>query len=146
MHFYCRLTVDRATVPLPTLWLPAVPSRSEMLQVYVHRLRKYLGAYLVHLKGKVDAIVFSAGIGENSALIREGMVADLEVSGPLRGVAAASCQSTRFPSRMCGSTLTGCGLDLVSIVPAWLSHDAVMSQHLADLISRVTPIYLLNLH
>ena len=48
-------------------------------QVFVHRLRKYLGAYLVHLKGRVDAIVWSAGIGENSALIRGLAMADLEV-------------------------------------------------------------------
>ena len=31
------------------------------LQVYLRRIRKYLGAYLVHLGGRVDAIVFSAG-------------------------------------------------------------------------------------
>ncbi|KDD75494.1 acetate kinase [Helicosporidium sp. ATCC 50920] len=41
------------------------------LDVYVHRLRKYLGAYVLQLDGKLDAIVFSAGIGENSAVVRE---------------------------------------------------------------------------
>lgn len=30
-------------------------------QVYLRRIRKFLGAYLVHLGGRVDAIVFSAG-------------------------------------------------------------------------------------
>ncbi len=30
-------------------------------QVYVRRVRKYLGAYFMHLGGQVDAIVFSAG-------------------------------------------------------------------------------------
>eukprot|EP00897_Mesotaenium_endlicherianum_P010646 jgi/Mesen1/960/ME000012S00512 len=40
------------------------------LDVYVHRLRKYVGAYLVHLRGEVDAIVFSGGVGERSAYIR----------------------------------------------------------------------------
>ena len=49
------------------------------LQVFVHRVRKYLGAYLVHLKGKVDAIVFSAGLGENSAYIRQHVLSDLQV-------------------------------------------------------------------
>ena len=48
-------------------------------QVFVHRMRKYLGAYLVHLKGKVDAIVFSAGLGENSAYTRQKALSDLEV-------------------------------------------------------------------
>ena len=49
-------------------------------QVFIHRIRKYLGAYLVHLHGKVDAIVFSAGLGENSALVREESLRNLEVS------------------------------------------------------------------
>lgn len=31
-------------------------------QVFIHRLRKYLGAYLIQLEGKTDAIVFSAGM------------------------------------------------------------------------------------
>ncbi|KAL3685518.1 hypothetical protein R1sor_003540 [Riccia sorocarpa] len=45
------------------------------LQVFVHRIRKYLGAYLVELGGEVDALVFSAGIGEASGYIR-GMVCE----------------------------------------------------------------------
>lgn len=39
--------------------------------VFVHRVRKYLGAYMVLLGGDVDAIVFSAGIGEHSARVRQ---------------------------------------------------------------------------
>jgi acetate kinase len=39
------------------------------LQVFSHRLRKYIGAYAA-VMGGVDAIVFTGGIGENSALIR----------------------------------------------------------------------------
>lgn len=41
------------------------------LDVFVHRVRRYLGAYFVNLNGEVDAIVFSAGIGERSAPVRE---------------------------------------------------------------------------
>lgn len=40
------------------------------IQVFAHRLRKYIGAYAA-LMGGVDAIIFTGGIGENSALIRE---------------------------------------------------------------------------
>jgi acetate kinase len=47
------------------------------IDVFVHRLRKYIGAYTAVLGG-ADAIVFSGGIGENSALVRsrvcEGMI------------------------------------------------------------------------
>jgi acetate kinase len=37
--------------------------------VYIHRLRKYIGAYCAVL-GRVDAVVFTAGIGENAAAVR----------------------------------------------------------------------------
>lgn len=49
------------------------------VQVYVHRLRRYLGAYLLQL-GHVDAIIFSAGVGENSPEIRRLALADLQVA------------------------------------------------------------------
>jgi acetate kinase len=39
------------------------------IQVFTHRLRKYIGAYAAAMGG-VDAIVFTGGIGENSAEIR----------------------------------------------------------------------------
>lgn len=51
------------------------------VDVYVRRVRKYLGAYFMHLGGKVDAIVFSAGIGENSAPMRREMTRDMEFAG-----------------------------------------------------------------
>lgn len=40
------------------------------LDVFVNRVKKYIGAYTV-LMGHVDAIVFTAGIGENSVEIRD---------------------------------------------------------------------------
>ena len=49
------------------------------MQVYVHRIRKYIGAHMVQLKGKVDAIVMSAGVGENSPSVCKLLLADLEV-------------------------------------------------------------------
>jgi acetate kinase len=50
------------------------------LEVYVYRIRKYVGAYAAVL-GRVDAIVFTAGVGENSPDIRERVCAGLEVLG-----------------------------------------------------------------
>ena len=46
------------------------------LEVFVGAARQYLGAYLVELGG-ADAIVFTGGIGENSAAIRTGICRDL---------------------------------------------------------------------
>lgn len=51
--------------------------RAELARgMMVHRLRKYLGAYYVEL-GRVDALVFTGGIGENDAWMRERTCADL---------------------------------------------------------------------
>ncbi|MEU1958869.1 acetate kinase [Nocardia sp. NPDC019255] len=44
--------------------------------VYIHRLRRYLGAYLIELGG-VDAITFTAGVGENSPQVRADALAGL---------------------------------------------------------------------
>jgi len=51
------------------------------LQVFVRRIRHYLGAYFFQLGGQVDAIVFSAGIGENSSEIRQTVCSGLEWAG-----------------------------------------------------------------
>lgn len=48
--------------------------------VYVHRLRAYLGAYLVQLGG-VDVISFTAGVGENAARVRAGALATMAFLG-----------------------------------------------------------------
>jgi acetate kinase len=50
------------------------------LDVYCYRLRKYVGAYTAAL-GRVDAVVFTAGVGENSAPVRARTLAGLEVLG-----------------------------------------------------------------
>lgn len=47
---------------------------------FCHRLRKYIGAYAA-VMGGVDAIVFTAGIGENSALVRHRSAQRLEFLG-----------------------------------------------------------------
>lgn len=50
------------------------------LHVLCHRLRKYIGSYAA-VMGGVDAIVFTAGIGENSALVRHRAAQRLEFLG-----------------------------------------------------------------
>jgi acetate kinase len=44
--------------------------------VYIHRLRKYIGAYLAVLGG-ADVITFTAGVGENDALVRRDALSGL---------------------------------------------------------------------
>jgi acetate kinase len=48
--------------------------------IFVHRLKHYVGAYLAHL-GRVDALVFTAGIGQNSARVRAALADGLEGLG-----------------------------------------------------------------
>lgn len=45
-----------------------------------YRIKKYIGAYMVVLK-KVDAIIFTGGLGENYSALRESVCEGLENLG-----------------------------------------------------------------
>ena len=47
----------------------------------MHRIRKYLGAYLLNLNLDVHAIVFSGGIGEHSERVRSKVCGGLDRFG-----------------------------------------------------------------
>jgi acetate kinase len=48
--------------------------------VYIHRLRKYIGAYLAVL-GSTDVLTFTAGVGENDAAVRRDALTGLAALG-----------------------------------------------------------------
>ncbi|RNE59198.1 acetate/propionate family kinase [Cryobacterium tepidiphilum] len=50
------------------------------LDVYVHRLKAYIGAYTAQL-GRLDVVSFTAGVGENSDVVRRLALEGLEVLG-----------------------------------------------------------------
>jgi len=50
------------------------------LEVFVGAIRKYIGQFLVEMNG-VDAIIFTAGIGENDSALRARVCADLDFIG-----------------------------------------------------------------
>ncbi|SFM08492.1 acetate kinase [Gracilibacillus orientalis] len=55
--------------------------RAELaLQVFAERIHKYIGSYAARMHG-VDAIIFTAGVGENSITIRERVLKGLEFMG-----------------------------------------------------------------
>ena len=56
------------------------PAATLAVEVFVHRLRRYLGAFLVQV-GPCDGVVFSGGIGENSAEVRRMVLTGLETMG-----------------------------------------------------------------
>jgi acetate kinase len=76
---------------------------STALEVYTYRIKKYIGAYLAVL-GRCHAIVFTAGIGENSALVRHMAIGGLEKLGiildekknesPLKGIRDISLEGS----------------------------------------------------
>jgi acetate kinase len=69
------------------------PNATLALDVYCYRIRSYVGAYHAVL-GRLDAIVFTAGVGENSAVVRAAALEGLDHLGitvdPERNAAAGS--------------------------------------------------------
>ena len=73
-------------------------------EVYIHRLRKYVGAYLA-LLGHCDVISFTAGVGENDTNVRRDALSGLDRLGievdeqlnsqPARGARRISADTSR---------------------------------------------------
>ena len=98
--------------------------------VYCHRMRKYIGAYHAVL-GRIDAIVFTAGVGENAAEVRAASTAGLEMWG-----------ITVDPDR----NTSGAGARIISpetspvvvcVVPTDEEH--AIARHTLDLLDRQAP-------
>jgi acetate kinase len=56
------------------------PGARLAFEIYVHRLKKYIGAYYAVL-GHLDAIAFTAGVGEHAAEVRAAAAAGLDGLG-----------------------------------------------------------------
>ncbi|RZL03583.1 MAG: acetate/propionate family kinase, partial [Pedobacter sp.] len=50
------------------------------LKLYAYRIRKFIGAYAAVLNG-IDAVIFTAGVGENDSNMREAVCAELNYLG-----------------------------------------------------------------
>jgi acetate kinase len=58
------------------------PEATLALEMYAYRIKKYIGAYTAAL-GRVDALVFTAGVGEHSDIVRALTCRDLDSLGIL---------------------------------------------------------------
>ncbi|WP_392551492.1 acetate kinase [Orbus wheelerorum] len=58
-----------------------VEGATNAFDVFVHRLVKYIGGYSVLLDGRLDAIIFTGGIGENSEGVRRHVIEKLSILG-----------------------------------------------------------------
>lgn len=83
------------------------------LDVYLHRLRKYVGAYAAVLGG-IDVLTFTAGVGENDHRIRSGVVRELKFLGLTIDPAANEARSDEARVVSAGS---GAEAPLVLVVP-----------------------------
>jgi acetate kinase len=67
------------------------------LEFFVHQARRWIGSFFLEMNG-VDALVFTAGIGENQAPIRQAVCDDLDALGilldPERNKATGATEAT----------------------------------------------------
>ncbi len=56
------------------------PNAILAFEMFAYRIKKYIGSYTAALNG-LDAIVFTAGIGENDVLVREMVCSDMDYIG-----------------------------------------------------------------
>jgi len=68
----CRYVEDNYTTK---------PDAKRAMDVFCHRLAKYIGSYTSLMEGRLDAVVFTGGIGENAAMVRELSLAKLGLLG-----------------------------------------------------------------
>ncbi len=98
------------------------------VEVFCHRARKYLGAYLAVLGG-AEAVVFSGGIGENAAVIRQEICRGMEWCGIRLDDAA---NATASADDRCVSAAD-------SMLQVWVLHtneEAVIARETAQTIRR----------
>ncbi|MBR5051390.1 MAG: acetate kinase [Desulfovibrio sp.] len=50
-------------------------------RLFIHAIKKTLGSYFFELGGQVDAVTFTAGIGENDSITRQAVMEGLEAIG-----------------------------------------------------------------
>lgn len=57
------------------------PEAKRAMDVFCHRLAKYIGSYTALMEGRLDAVIFTGGIGENAAKVRELTLGKLSLLG-----------------------------------------------------------------
>ena len=71
------------------------------LAMYAYRIKKYIGSYFAVLN-RVDAIVFTGGIGENASALRAQILADLSLFGLV-----INNEKNQKPQRPCANIAAG---------------------------------------
>ncbi|MEX2480491.1 MAG: acetate/propionate family kinase [Gammaproteobacteria bacterium] len=86
------LGISGIAADMRALLASEAPSARLAVDVFCHRARKYLGAYLAVL-GSADAVLIGGGIGENAPAIRARLLSDFEWAGLVLDEAANEAAS-----------------------------------------------------
>lgn len=78
------------------------PEAKRAMDIFCHRLAKYIAGYTCTLDGRLDAIVFTGGIGENSILVRAMTLEKLSLLG--FKLDSAANEKARFGKTACVTT------------------------------------------
>jgi acetate kinase len=95
--------------------------------VYIHRLRKYVGAYTAVLGG-VDAITFTAGVGENNSVIRAETLNGLDDFG-------ITLDNARNDERSSEPRIVSADESRVKILVVPTNEELQIARHAAGLVS-----------
>ncbi|XRX42479.1 MAG: acetate kinase [Buchnera aphidicola (Eriosoma harunire)] len=55
----------------------------QAIQVFCYRIKKYISSYFSLMKGRLDAIIFTGGIGEHSSLVRQLSLDSISLFGQI---------------------------------------------------------------
>jgi len=81
LHHEAGLKALAGTTDMRELLARTDAEAQEAVELFCYRAVKYVGSYLAALEGKAQALVFTGGIGENAAEIRERICRSLEWAG-----------------------------------------------------------------
>ncbi|MGC7590139.1 acetate kinase [Bisgaard Taxon 46] len=96
------------------------------LDVFSYRLAKYIGSYMAVIGDRLDAIVFTGGIGENSSLVRELTLNHLKLFG--YSVDAEKNKAARFGNE---GVITADNTPVAIVIPT--NEELVIAQDTARL-------------
>jgi acetate kinase len=97
------------------------------LDVFIHAIRHYLGAFLVALGG-IDVLTFSGGIGENSAQVRAAVCAELASFGIILDMARNA--DVRGETRI---SAAGAPVEII-VVPA--DEERIVARAVAEVVAK----------
>jgi acetate kinase len=102
------------------------------VDIFCTRAKKYVGAYYAEMGG-ADAIIFTGGIGENSAIIRERICSGLECLG----LVLDRDRNNRIPSGEGGEITIGQSRLKAFVIPT--NEELMIARDTARILSGVSP-------